>query len=428
MSETAQLIIGDQKIELPIIVGSKGERAVDISRLRADGKVITLDPGYVNTGSCESAIAFIDGEKGILEYRGYPIEELAGKTSFLEVANLLIYGELPTEEKLNEFEHSIINHTMVHESMRRFYGTFPATAHPMAVCAAAVAALSSFYSDSLDPEDPRQVEISIHRLIAKFPAVIAYAYKQRIGQPFMYPRNDLDYVGNFLRLMFATPTEDYEVDPVVRDALEMLLIVHADHEQNCSTSTMRVVGSANTNLFASVSAAISALWGPRHGGANQKVIEMLVSIRDEGISAKEFVQRAKDKNNSDRLMGFGHRVYKNRDPRATIIREHARGVLKRKGAGSQLLDIAVELEEIALSDDYFAERKLFPNVDFYSGVVYNALGIPTNLFTAIFALGRLPGWLAQWREMHEQNQRIARPRQIYTGATTRDFVPMKDRV
>ena len=419
MGETATLRIGDRTIELPIVVGSEGERAIDIRKLRNETGYITLDPGYANTGSCKSAITFIDGDEGILRYRGIPIEELADRSSFLEVAYLLVYGELPTRDELAGFVHSITHHTMIHEDFKRFFGALPKDAHPMAACSAAISALWTFYPDSLDPRNARQVEISTHRLIAKLPTIAAYAYKHSIGQPFMYPDNRLSYVGNLLRLLFATPCEPYEVDPVVEKAIDLLLILHADHEQNCSTSTVRLVGSSHVNLFAAVSAGINALWGPRHGGANQEVIEMLQAIAAEGISGREFVERAKSKDDTSRLMGFGHRVYKNFDPRAKIIKKACEGVLQRLGIHSRLLEIAIELEELALKDDYFIERKLYPNVDFYSGVIYNAIGTPANMFTPIFAIGRLPGWIAQWLEMHEQRHKIGRPRQIYTGPKER---------
>jgi citrate synthase len=427
MPDFAELRIGDQTVRLPIVIGSEGERAVDITRLRDETGVITLDPGYANTGSCRSAITFIDGEKGVLRYRGYPIEELASRSSFLEVAYLLTGGELPTKAQLDTFTSSIRYHTMLHEDFKRFFGALPKDAHPMAACAAAVAALATFYPDSLDPRDERQVEVSVHRLIAKIPTLASYAYKHSIGQPFMFPDNSLSYVGNFLRLMFATPCEDYVVDPVVEKAIDLLLILHADHEQNCSTSTVRLVGSSMANLFASVSAGINALWGPRHGGANQEVIEMLEAIANEGISARQFVERAKSRDDTSRLMGFGHRVYKNFDPRAKIIKKACFEVLERLGVKSRLLEIAVELEELALKDEYFIERKLYPNVDFYSGVIYTAIGTPDNMFTAIFALGRLPGWIAQWLEMHADRQKIGRPRQIYVGALQRAYAPIDQR-
>jgi citrate synthase len=428
MTETAELRIGDQTVQLPVITGSEGERAIDISRLRAETGCITLDPGYANTGSCQSAITFIDGEKGILRYRGIPIEELAEKSNFLEVSYLLMYGKLPDADQLDYFTGSITHHTMLHEDFRKFYASLPKDAHPMAACSAAVGALATFYPDSLDPRDDHEVEVSVHRLIAKFPTLAAYAYKHSVGQPFMYPNNSFDYVGNFMWMMFGNPCEDYEVDEVVRKALDLLFILHADHEQNCSTSTTRLVGSSMVNLFGTISAGINSLWGPLHGGANQEVIEMLAAIRDEGMTGRQFVERAKSNDDTSRLMGFGHRVYKNFDPRARIIKKACFDVLNKLGVHSRLLEIAVELEEIALKDDYFVERRLYPNVDFYSGVIYNAIGTPSNMFTALFALGRLPGWIAQWMELHNDPEfRIGRPRQIYTGPTQNAWVPVAER-
>ena len=428
MAETAQLRIGDKTFELPIIEGTEGERAIDITNLRRDAGVITLDPGYANTGSCQSAITFIDGDRGILRYRGIEIEDLAANSTFLEVAYLLVYGHLPTTAELDAFTDSITFHTMIHEDFKRFFGAMPKDAHPMAACSAAIGALATFYPDSLDPRDPRQVEISVHRLIAKFPTMAAYSYKHSIGQPFMYPRNDLGYVANFLYMLFGTPCEEYEVDPVIKKAIHLLLILHADHEQNCSTSTVRIVGSSMVNLFSAISAGIQALWGPSHGGANQAVIEMLAAIRDQGLTAKEFVEKAKRGDESVRLMGFGHRVYKNFDPRMKIIKKACSDVLDKLGTRTKLLEIAMELEEIALKDDYFVSRKLYPNVDFYSGVIYNAIGTPSNLFTALFALGRLPGWIAQWMELHADPQfKIGRPRQIYTGPTLTAYTPIENR-
>ena len=428
MAETAQLRIGDKTIELPVVVGTEGERAIDISNLRKETGAITLDPGYANTGSCKSAITFIDGDRGILRYRGISIEELAAHSTFLEVAYLLVYGHLPTAAELESFTNSITFHTMIHEDFKRFFGAMPKDAHPMAACSAAIGALATFYPDSLDPRDPRQVEISVHRLIAKFPTMAAYAYKHSIGQPFMYPRNELGYVGNFLYMLFGTPCEQYEVDPVVKKAIDLLLILHADHEQNCSASTVRIVGSAMGNLFSAVSAGIQALWGPSHGGANQAVIEMLSAIRDQGLTAKEFVERAKSRDDTSRLMGFGHRVYKNFDPRMKIIKKACDEVLEKLGTQTKLLEIARELEEIALQDDYFVSRKLYPNVDFYSGVIYNAIGTPSNLFTVLFALGRLPGWIAQWMELHADPEfKIGRPRQIYTGPNETPYTPIENR-
>ncbi len=428
MGKTAELRFDGKVLELPIVEGSEGERAIDIRKLRAETGLITLDPGYANTGSCRSAITFIDGDKGILRYRGVPIEELAEKSSFLEVAYLIIYGHLPSQDELDYFTNSITRHTMIHEDFKRFFGALPKDAHPMAASSAAIGALATFYPDSLDPRDQRHVEISVHRLIAKMITLAAYSYKHSIGQPMMYPRNDLGYVGNFLYMMFATPCEPYEPDPVVEKALDLLLILHADHEQNCSASTVRLVGSSMVNLFAAISAGINALWGPRHGGANQEVIEMLADIRDRGMSAREFVDRAKQGDPTARLMGFGHRIYKNFDPRMKIIKKACFDVLENMGVHSKLLEIAVELEEIALKDDYFVERKLYPNVDFYSGVIYNAIGTPSQMFTALFALGRLPGWIAQWIEMHQDPDfKIGRPRQVYTGETLKHYVPIAER-
>ncbi|TDJ12742.1 MAG: citrate synthase [Deltaproteobacteria bacterium] len=428
MGDSAELRVGDQIITLPIIEGTEGERAIDISNLRSETGLITLDPGYANTGSCRSSITFIDGDEGILRYRGIPIEELAENSTFLEVAYLLIYGQLPTPDNLQNFVESITKHTMIHEDFKRFFGALPKDAHPMAACSAAIGALSTFYPDSLDPRDPRQVEISVHRLIAKTITLAAYAYKHSIGQPFLYPRNDLTYVGNLLYMMFATPCEPYEPDPVVKKALDLLLILHSDHEQNCSTSTVRLVGSSMVNLFSAISAGINALWGPSHGGANQEVIEMLAAIRDQGMTTREFVERAKRGEPGARLMGFGHRVYKNFDPRMKIIKKVCFEVLEKLGVHSRLLEIAVELEEIALKDDYFIERSLYPNVDFYSGVIYNAMGTPSNMFTAFFAIGRLPGWIAQWMELHQDPDfKIGRPRQIYTGPTLTHYLAVDER-
>jgi len=428
MAETAELRVDGKVIQLPIIEGTEGERAIDIRKLRGQTGLITLDSGYGNTGSCQSAITFIDGEKGILRYRGIPIEELADKSNFLEVAYLLIYGKLPNAEELDYFVSSITRHTMIHEDFKRFFGALPKDAHPMAACSAAIGALSTFYPDSLDPGNERHIEISVHRLIAKIITMAAYAFKHSVGQPAMYPRNDLSYVGNLLYMMFATPCEEYTPDPTVEKAIDLLLILHADHEQNCSTSTVRLVGSSMVNLFSSISAGIKALWGPRHGGANQEVIEMLAAIRDQGMSAREFVDRAKKGDPTARLMGFGHRVYKNFDPRMRIIKKACFDVLESLGVHSKLLEIAVELEEIALKDEYFVERKLYPNVDFYSGVIYTAIGTPAHMFTALFAVGRLPGWIAHWMEMHtDPDFKIGRPRQIYTGAPLSPYVPIDQR-
>jgi citrate synthase len=427
-TRTAELRLDGKTIELPVIVGSEGENCIDIRKLRAETGYITLDPGYANTGSCQSDITFIDGEAGILRYRGIPIEELAEHSSFLEVAYLLIMGHLPSADAKASFENSIGRHTMIHEDFRHFFRALPKDAHPMAACAATIGALATFYPDSLDPRDPHQVEVSVHRLLAKLPTIAAYAYKHSIGMPFMYPQNKHGYVGNLMWMMFGNPCEEYEIDPVIEHALDLLLILHADHEQNCSTSTVRLCGSSMVNLFGAISSGINALWGPLHGGANQEVIEMLGAIAAEGQTAREFLERAKSGDESARLMGFGHRVYKNFDPRATVIKKACFDVLERLGVHSRLLEIAVELEEITLKDDYFIERRLYPNVDFYSGVIYNAIGTPANMFTAMFAIGRLPGWIAQWMEMHRDPAfKIGRPRQVYTGATRHSYVPLAER-
>ncbi|MFN3152563.1 citrate synthase [Bremerella sp.] len=428
MSDTAKLLIEGKEIELPVVVGSEDEKAVDISKLRGGTGYITLDEGYVNTGSTTSAITYLDGEAGILRYRGYPIEELAANCDFVEVMYLLIYGELPTEEQLTNFRNSIRRHTMLHEDMRSFYDGFPRDAHPMAILSSVVSALSTFYQDSLDPHDPQQVEVSIHRLLAKLPTIAAYSYKKSFGQPFIYPQNDLSYCENFLQMMFAVPSEPFHVDPDFVDALNLLLIVHADHEQNCSTSTVRMVGSADANLFASISAGISALWGPLHGGANEAVVNMLEEIIENGGDVDKYVELAKDKQSKVRLMGFGHRVYKNFDPRATIIKKACDRLLDKLDIKDPLFDVAQKLEHAALNDEYFVQRKLYPNVDFYSGVIYRAIGIPVQMFTVLFAMGRLPGWIAHWKEMHgSKTKRICRPRQVYTGETKREFVPIEKR-
>jgi citrate synthase len=411
--------------QLPLVRGTEGETGLDIGQLRGRTGLITLDPGFANTGACQSAITFIDGEKGILRYRGYPIEELAEKSSYLEVAWLLIHGELPTEKKLGELTAQVTRHTMLHENFRRFFAALPKDAHPMPVCAAAIGTLATFYQE---PESSEHIQETLVRLLAKMPTIAAYSYKHSIGQPFIYPRNDVDYATNFLRMMFGNPCEDYQVDPTVARALDLLLILHADHEQNCSTSTVRLVGSSRANLFASISAGISALWGPLHGGANQKVIEMLERIAMDGGDVNRFVERAKDQAGGARLMGFGHRVYKNYDPRAAILKRACGDVLRRVGGSSQLLEIAMKLEEVALRDDYFVSRKLYPNVDFYSGVIYKAIGIPVNMFTVLFAMGRLAGWIAQWLEMREDPAfRIGRPRQIYVGSPLRHYGPARSR-
>jgi citrate synthase len=424
-SDTLTIEYDGKTIALPVVKGSEAEIGVDIMKLRDRTGLITLDPGFGNTGACTSRITFIDGERGILRYRGYPIEELAARSTFLEVAWLLIKGELPTATELEGFARDITHHTMVHENLGHFFQGLPKDAHPMPVCAAAVGALTTFYQQ---PETEQSIHDAVIRLIAKMPTIAAYSYKHSLGQPFIYPRNTLDYASNFLHMMFATPCEEYVVEPVLAKAVDLLLILHADHEQNCSTSTVRVVGSSRANLFASIAAGISALWGPLHGGANQQVIEMLERIEQDGGDVRAFVNRAKDKADNSRLMGFGHRVYKNFDPRAVILKKSCTEVLNKLGVKSRQLEIAMRLEEIALADDYFIQHKLYPNVDFYSGVIYKALGIPMNMFTVMFALGRLPGWIAHWLEMRSDPMtRIARPRQIYTGATRRAYVGMEDR-
>jgi citrate synthase len=422
---TAKLILDGKEYEFPVIVGSEGEVAIDFTKLRAQTGAIALDPGYGNTGSCLSSITYIDGEAGILRYRGYPIEQLATQSTFLEVAYLLIYGQLPSQQEMANFEYQLNHHTMVHEDMKKFLEGYPPSAHPMSIMSSLVVALSVYCQDC---DDLDGLDLNIARLLAKFKTLAAWSYKKSIGQPYMYPRNDLSYVADFLQMMFAVPADRYEVSDTLARALDLLLILHADHEQNCSASTVRMVGSSHANLFASMGAGISALWGPLHGGANQEVITMLEMIRDDGGNYQKYMDMAKDKNSNFRLMGFGHRVYKNFDPRAKIIKTAADEVLNELGIHDPLLDIAVNLERIALSDPYFIERKLYPNVDFYSGIIYKAMGIPTNMMTVMFALGRLPGWIAQWREMRlDPATRINRPRQIYTGETLRDYVPMAQR-
>jgi citrate synthase len=426
----AKLSWDGKEIELPIVRGSEDECAADISKLRAQTGLITLDYGYMNTGATESAITFIDGDAGILRYRGYNIEDLAEHEapSFLETAWLLIYGELPTRTEREAFSRQIRKHTLVHEDVKRFYDGFPKDAHPMATLASVVNALATFYQQTEDPHDPVHVQLSIIRLLAKLPTIAAYSYKKSIGQPFLYPDNSLDLIENFLRMMFAVPSEPYEVSDTVVHALKQLLILHADHEQNCSTSTVRLVGSADANIYASIAAGIDALWGPLHGGANQAAIEMLEGIRDNGGDVREAVRKAKDSHSDFRLSGFGHRVYKNYDPRARILKATAERVLKELDSKDVLFDIALELEDVALTDDYFIERKLYPNVDFYSGLIYRAMGFPTNMFPVLFAIGRLPGWIAHWKEAHENpNTKIGRPRQIYTGPTERKYVLIEQR-
>ncbi len=426
--EKAELKLGDQTVEISVVKGTENEIGLDIGSLRKQTGAITIDPGYVNTGSTKSAVTFLSGEEGVLRYRGYPIEQLAEHCDFVEVCYLLIHGDLPNHDQIQEFRNSIRTHTMLHEDVRQFYNGFPRDAHPMAILSSVVCALSTFYQDSLDPKDPQQVTISVHRLLAKLPTIAAFSYKKSIGQPLIYPRNDLDYADNFLRMMFAVPTEDYAIDPDFSSALNLLLIVHADHEQNCSTSTVRMVGSADANLFASISAGISALWGPLHGGANEACVAMLERIIHDDCNTEKYVNMAKDKSDSFRLMGFGHRVYKHYDPRAVIIKRACDKLLSKLKVQDPLFDVAQKLEEVAVNDPYFVERGLYPNVDFYSGVIYRAIGIPVQMFTVLFAMGRLPGWIAHWIEMQESSsKRICRPRQIYDGPAKRDFVPLDQR-
>jgi citrate synthase len=428
MSETAKIELDGTVYEFPVIEGTENEKGIDISQLRAKSGYITLDPGYKNTGSTQSAITYLDGENGILRYRGYPIEQLADKASFLEVAYLLIYGDLPTQEELDKFKNSITKHTLVHEDMKSFFEAYPAKAHPMGVLASVICSLSTFYPESqAENRTKDETDVTIHRLIAKMPTLAAWSYKNAMRHPFNYPKNELGYEANFLHMMYAMPTEDYEPDPVVVSALNKLLILHADHEQNCSASTVRIVGSSHANLYASISAGITALWGPLHGGANQAVIEMLEKIQNDGGDVDKWVAKAKDKDDNFRLMGFGHRVYKNFDPRATIIKKACDEVLAKLGIDDPMLDIAKKLEKVALEDEYFKARNLYPNVDFYSGIIYRAIGIPTEMFTVMFAIGRLPGWIGQWKELLENGEPIGRPRQIYTGATERDYVNIANR-
>jgi citrate synthase len=424
----ASLRIGDRELELPIVDGTDGDSAIDITTLRGDTGLITLDPGYGNTGACSSEITYLDGEKGILRYRGYPIEQLAEHSTFLEVAYLLIWGDLPTRDELNSFTADVTHHTLIREEMRHFFDSFPADAHPMAVLASGTVGMSTFYPDSQNIFEADAVEVTINRLIAKLPTLAAWSFKKAIGQPYVYPRNDLGYSANLLHMMFAVPSEDYEVDPKVAEALDLLLILHADHEQNASTSTVRMVGSTHANLYASISAGISALWGPLHGGANEAVITTLEQIVADDGGVQKWVDKAKDPEDPFRLAGFGHRVYKNFDPRAKIIQRAAERVLTATGADDRLLEIARQLEEVALADEFFISRKLYPNVDFYSGLIYRAIGFPKNMFTNCFAIGRLPGWIAQWREMlTSKESRIGRPRQVYIGPAARDYVAIEQR-
>lgn len=423
MADKAFIKLGEKEIELPIFIGSEGEESIDINKLRDLTGYVTLDSGYKNTGATKSGITFLDGELGILRYRGYPIEQLAEKSNFMEVAYLLLYGELPTNDQFVNFTDRITNHTLVHEDIKQFFDGFPSNAHPMGQLCSLMCTLSSFYPDSLNPNMSKETtDLTIIRILAKMATVVSWIHKKSVGHPIMYPQNKYDYVSNFLYMTFGMRTEDYIPDPVVVDALDKLLILHADHEQNCSTSTVRMVGSSQANAYASVAAGVAALWGPLHGGANQQVIEMLEIMKADGGNVAKFVEKAKDKNDNFRLMGFGHRVYKNFDPRAKIIKEACDNVLSKLGVHDPILDIAKQLEEVALRDEYFVERKLYPNVDFYSGIIYRAIGFPTEMFTVLFALGRLPGWLSQWKEMREANEPIGRPRQIYTGPTTRDYM------
>ena len=426
--EVATIQYPGGELQLDIVPATEGADGIALDSLLAKSGYTTFDPGFVNTASTKSAITYIDGDAGILRYRGYPIEQLAEKSTFIEVSYLLIYGELANKEQLDKFTHQIQRHTLLHEDLKRFFDGFPRNAHPMPVLSSAVNALSAYYQDSLDPTDNEQVELSTIRLLAKLPTIAAYAYKKSVGQPFLYPDNSLTLVENFLRMTFGFPAEPYKVDPEIVRALDMLFILHADHEQNCSTSTVRLVGSSQANLFTSISGGINALWGPLHGGANQSVLEMLERIRSDGGDVREFVRKVKNREDGVKLMGFGHRVYKNYDPRARIVKEQADKILGKLGGDDDLLAIAKQLEEAALTDDYFIERKLYPNVDFYTGLIYRAIGFPTRMFTVLFALGRLPGWIAHWREMHDEGQsKIGRPRQIYTGYGERDYAQLDAR-
>jgi citrate synthase len=424
----AEIRVGDINFEAEVVTGSEAERGIDISKLRDKTGLVTLDPAFVNTASTKSAITFIDGDKGILRYRGIPIEQLAEKSTFVETAYLLIYGHLPNSEELKGFSNLLTRHSMIHEDMKHFFDGYPSTAHPMAVLSAMICSLSSYYPEALDVNNTEMIDLTIARIISKVRTIAAYAYKKSVGHPFVYPKNSLKYCGNFLHMMFSVPAEPYEVDPEIEKVLNQLLILHADHEQNCSTSTVRLVGSSKANLFASIAAGVCALWGPLHGGANQEVIEMLETIRQDGGNVKKYVAMAKDKNSNFRLMGFGHRVYRNFDPRAKIIKTACDKTLQKLGIDDPLLDLAKQLEEAALTDSYFIERRLYPNVDFYSGIIYRALGFPTNMFTVMFALGRLPGWVAHWKEMLEDpTTKIGRPRQIYTGPTETAYTPLEER-
>lgn len=428
MSDIAEIKVDGKTFEFPVITGTEGEKAIDISKLRDLTGYITLDSGFKNTGSTKSAITFLDGELGVLKYRGYPIEQLAEKSTFLEVAYLLIYGVLPTVSELNDFQSTISRHTLIHEDMKKFLDGYPSKSHPMAQLASLVCSLSTFYPESLNANSSKEeMNLTIIKLLAKFPTIVSFIYKKSLGHPLIYPKNKYDYVTNFLYMIFGQRTEEIEIDPVVVSAMNTLLILHADHEQNCSSSTVRIVGSSDCNLYASVSAGIAALWGPLHGGANQAVIEMLELIKEDGGDTEKWINKAKDKNDPFRMMGFGHRVYKNFDPRAKIIKKACDDILDKLGINDPVLEIAKKLEEAALSDPYFIERKLYPNVDFYSGIIYRALGFPKDMFTVLFALGRLPGWIAQWKEMHENKEPIGRPRQIYVGDVNKEFIIAEER-
>jgi len=430
MSEIATLNLPDGKsLELPVLTGTKNEKAIDISNLRKKTGHITLDPGFVNTGSCESAITFLDGEQGVLQFRGYPIEQLAAKSTFMEVAYLLIHGELPNKLQLESFADRVSWHAMIHEDMRHFFDGFSQNAHPMVILSSMVSSLSAYYVEASGKASIENLELNSARLIAKVTTIAAFAYKKSVGQPFVYPRDELSYCANFLNMMFAVPAERYELDPEIERTLELLLILHADHEQNCSASTVRVVGSSMANVYASVASGILALWGPLHGGANQQVVQMLQQIHEDGAGISKYIEMAKNQKSDFRLMGFGHRVYKNLDPRASILKDVCNRLLNKLGTNDPFLEIALKLEETALSDDYFIERKLYPTLDFYTGIIYRAMGIPTNMFTVMFALGRIPGWIAQWKEMHDDpKQKIARPRQLFTGQTERSYKPMAERL
>ena len=430
MSEIATLNLPDGKsLELPVLTGTKNEKAIDISNLRKKTGHITLDPGFVNTGSCESAITFLDGEQGVLQFRGYPIEQLAAKSTFMEVAYLLIHGELPNKLQLESFADRVSWHAMIHEDMRHFFDGFSQNAHPMVILSSMVSSLSAYYVEASGKASIENLELNSARLIAKVTTIAAFAYKKSVGQPFVYPRDELSYCANFLNMMFAVPAEPYELDPEFERTLELLLILHADHEQNCSASTVRVVGSSMANVYASVASGILALWGPLHGGANQQVVQMLQQIHEDGAGISKYIEMAKNQKSDFRLMGFGHRVYKNLDPRASILKDACNRLLNKLGTNDPLLEIALKLEETALSDDYFIERKLYPTLDFYTGIIYRAIGIPINMFTVMFALGRVPGWIAQWKEMHDDpKQKIARPRQLFIGQTERNYKPMAERL